>query len=443
MKRILKFAVTGLCLLQTSWALSDDLIGIYREALVKNTDYLTAEAQLKIAKEGIRAQFANLLPSLDVGAFGSYSTSARSAIDKVLGGNSDTTSLGYSANISQLLYDNGVFKQYKQSKTIVDQAAINFKVVQQNLILDVALSYFSVLTAIDRYDFAESDLKAIGRQLEQTKQRFEVGLVAITDVHEAQAGYDSALARNIVAENDINTAYEDLRVVTGTYHKNLARLDKETPLVPPTPANIDEWTKMALDNNLGILSAKFGVDITQDSISIARSRHYPFLKLSAGYNKSSSDSNYANGTSGIFKPETASINLNLGFNIYAGGAIKSATRTARYQHTQQLEFLESSIRTAQSEVRNAYLTVVADVSQVKALKQAVVSNDSAVKATEAGFEVGTRTTVDVLNARTKLLKAAVDLSDARYKYIIDRLFLQSATGGLGEEEIGEINNWLH
>ncbi len=442
MRKILKFAVTGLCLLQTSFAHSDSLMDVYQEALAKNTDYLTAEAQLKIAEEGIKSQFANLLPTLGIGASGDYKTSSNSAINAFTG-NSKSTSVGYNASIEQVVYDKGVFKQYQQSKTILNQATADFKDVQQKLILNVATGYFTVLSATDTYDFAKADLEAIGRQLEQTKQRFEVGLVAITDVHEAQAGYDSALARNIVAENAINTAYEDLRVITGSYHENLARLDKDTPLVPPNPTNIDEWTKIALDNNLNVQSAKYGVEISRDAITIARSGHYPFLNLTAGYNKSNSDTTYEDGSSQVFKPETASIKLNLGLNLYAGGSIRSAARIAQHEHTKNLELLEARIRSAQSKVRSAYLTVVADVSQVMALKQAVISNQSALQATEAGFEVGTRTTVDVLNARTKLLRAAVDLSESRYKYIQDRLTLQSAAGQLSEKEVIEINNWLH
>jgi len=449
MKRILKIGVTALCLLQASLVYSDNLMDVYIEALKSDPVYLSSEANLKAVQESLKIANANFLPWVDGGASAN--------IDK-----EGDTNQNYFANLNQTIFNKSYFALNKQAKASIDQAAADFQDALQGLIIRVSERYFDVLAAIDTQNFSDADVEAIGRQLEQTKQRFEVGLVAITDVHEAQARFDSATARSIVAKNEVDNAYERLRAITGTYHENLAVLNKETPLVPPKPNNIDEWTTLALENNISIQSTKYALEVAQQSIKLQSAGHYPTLGLAAGY---SSDYGDETQTIDISEPtippapanppiyqdvnihtsayETTFVTLNFNLNFYRGGSISAATRQAKYRYTQALQDLEARNRLAQTNVRSAYLSVVADVSLVKALQQAVVSNESALQATEAGFEVGTRTTVDVLNARQFLLRAAVDLSDARYNYILDRIRLQQAVGKLDEEEVIEINNWLN
>jgi outer membrane protein len=327
--------------------------------------------------------------------------------------------------------------QLRRANASVAKADAEYAAARQALVLRVAEAYFDVLAANSNLEFTEAAKRAIGQQLHQTQQRFEVGLIAITDVHEAQAGYDEALAVQIVATNQLDRAREALRELTGQAHDTLALLSDKMPLLTPEPENIDDWVANALEQNLELLAAQAAVRGSEAEFKRRQAGHYPTLDIIASQD-------YFDTSEAIIgnDDERTYIGLQLNMPIYQGGGISSGSREARHLYTQTQQQMEQQRRATIRQARAAYLTVMAGISQVKALKQSLSSSEIALKATQAGFDVGTRTTVDVLNAQRELYRSQRDYARARYDYLLASLFLKQAAGILTETDIEQINNWL-
>jgi outer membrane protein len=361
----------------------------------------------------------------------------------------DNESTGWDAqvNLSQSVFDwtnwknlNTAEKLAMQSQTMLDAAA-------QGLIVRASQNYFNVLKAVDDLGFAGAEKRAIERQLEQTKQRFAVGLTAITDVHEAQAQFDSAVAREIAAQNMLETARETLREITGQYHSELASLDTtKFETVQPSPTTADAWVTLAEQLNLTLKANKLALDIAQNDIENAKAGHYPTLSLDARYGTGDSESKNTllgnTQTTNLPRLDNSSIGLNLRVPLYSGGATTAATDVARANYVAASQDLEQSYRTAVRQVRVSFNDINANISTIRALEQAVISAESALNATEAGFEVGTRTIVDVLQSTRNLFEARRNLAGARYNYVIAILSLKQAAGNLSEQDLLAINQAL-
>jgi len=344
-------------------------------------------------------------------------------------------------SLTQPVYHHDLWVQLEQADLRTKQANADFAFARQELMLRISERYFDVLRARDQLAFAQAALEAFGQQLKQAQQRFEVGLIAITDVEEAQAGFDLATADVIAAENDLDNAREALREVTGLYTTDLASLGDAMPLVSPVPADINQWTETALRQNLQIMAARHGAANAKEEISRNQSGHYPTLDLIGR-------AQYFNSDGGIGSIATnnqtvdGQIGLELIVPIYEGGRVTSQTRESRHLYQQSLDDLERQRRAVQRQARAAYQNLESDISRVKALIQAVKSTVSAKEAIDAGFQVGTRTSVDVLNAERRVFEARRDLAFSRYDYIINRLTLKQAAGTLSETDVEQVNSWL-
>lgn len=343
----------------------------------------------------------------------------------------------YQLNVRQPVYHYDRWVALKQADLAISQADTEVGAALQALIIRVAERYFDVLAAEDNLEFAAAEKNALQRQLDQARQRFEVGLIAITDVQEAQAGYDLAVALEIQAINALDNAREALREVTGQYQEDVARLGTDMPLIQPDPADIDEWTQTALNQNLSLQAARQAADRAMEEIRLQYSGHLPSLDLVGGYGSS-----ITGGRFGDTEIDAGSIGLQMTLPIYEGGRVSSRTRQAEHLHRESLERLEQARRSAQRQSRDAYLGVISGISQVQALNQAVVSNQSALEATEAGFEVGTRTAVDVVTSQQALSRAQRDFARARYDYVLNLLRLKQAAGTLAPEDVALVNDWL-
>jgi len=307
----------------------------------------------------------------------------------------------------------------------------------------VTQAYFALLSTKDDLTFAKAEKAAIARQLEQTKQRFSVGLTAITDVHEAQAQYDNAVTEEIRAENAIFSAEEELRVITNMYPKNLNVLNTERfSTSAPTPNSADEWQKAAEAKNLDLIASKVGIEIAKQSINSAKAGHYPTLDFNASYNNSDdeTETNSVNINSPTLNDYSVGVTLNV--PIYSGGAIESSVRKAQSNFVLASQNLMQTHRSVVRTTRNAYNTVIANISAIKAFEQSVLSATKALEATEAGFEVGTRTIVDVLDSTRNLYNAKRNLSSNRYAYIQNVLLLKRAGGTITDADITAINSGL-
>ena len=341
---------------------------------------------------------------------------------------------------SQELYKRSSWITLDTAEKNARKADAAYAAAQQSLILRVSTAYFDVLRAQDNLEFVQAEKAAVGRQLEQTKQRFEVGLSAITDVHDAQAQYDSVLADEVLAENELINSYEGLREITGVEHSNLYVLDIERFSASKSETPVDTLLKEAEQKNLTLLSSRITKDIAKDNISLQSSGHLPSLTLDGGYTLA--EQKNSDVSSQDFDSDNFNIGLNLSVPIYSGGATSSLTKQAEFDFVAASQNLEASYRSVVKDVRAFNNNINASIGALRAYEQAVVSAKSALEATEAGFDVGTRTIVDVLDSTRNLYDANKNLSDARYNYILSVLQLREAVGTLNEQDILDINAGL-
>lgn len=413
---------------------AEDLLQVY--AMAYQTDPILKQviAQRQSVGEGAVQAFSKFLPLVGLSADSQY-------IDTDPAGSSSNSynKHGYSVNLNQSIFDNQNYVNYRISDLQISKAEANLSAAQQDLIIRTADAYFAVLSAMDTLEFSKAQRKAIGRQLEQAKRRYEVGIIAITDVHEAKAGYDNANAEVIAAENSLQVAKETLREVAGKYIDTVTPLADKIPLDPPKPQKIQHWVDQALSGNYTLIAAKEDAEVQRENINLQRSGHYPTLGLTASYGYSKNNNPVYN-----FQPQSHDkvIGVNLSIPIYEGNAVTSRTRQAQYDFQSSQDFYNQIRNSTEKNTRSSYLNVISEVSRVQALKQAVISSESALKATEAGFEVGTRTIVDVLNVQSSLFRAKQDHSIARYTYILNVLRLKQSSGELVRADLETVNGWL-
>lgn len=410
-------------------ASAENLLQIYKLAQENDPTYKAALATRDSAYESVKQSRGAFLPNISLSA----SISERDSDNEFSSDTSDGETTSYSVNLSQPIYDPTTYATHSQNKNFVMQADADFKSAEQNLIIRVSRQYFRVLGALDNLEFSKAELEANARQLEQTKQRFEVGLVAITDVHEAQARFDLSVSQKIEAENILDNELEALRAITGKYHSNLAALQEESPLSAADPDDIEHWTKLALEQNPDLVSTLQFVEQSRDSIDLQRAGHKPTLDVRSSFSHSENDN---------FDNDSTTVSINFNMSLFRGGSVSAAVRQAEHNLTRAMENLEEARRETQRQARNAFLGVRSTVAQVKALKQAVISSQSRLKASEAGFDVGTRTTVDVLDARRELYNSQRQYARSRYDYILQKLQLKQAAGMLGQQDLVQVNSWL-
>lgn len=457
MVRTIRIASLAACLLAAGAARADSLWDIYQMARQNDPQLREAEATRMATREAKPQARGALLPQLSGTTnlandeVDSRSTSSfpfgPGIISSVSGSRSDK--FDWQVQLRQTVFRWDQWVRLGQADKEVLQADIDYRVAELALFTRVADAYFQVLAAEDTLASNVAAREAIGRQLEQAQKRFEVGLIAITDVQEAQSGFDQAVAAEIVAKRSLANRKEVLREIVGDYPGELAKPRAEIPLLPPDPIDEDAWVEVALQQNLSLQSAQLGAEIARDDISIARSGHLPTIDFvgshtdnrQRGQQSSFSALSTSQGPSDIDR-ETDSIALQIALPIYSGGATSSRVQQAVYQHRAAKERLERTARQTERATRDAYLAVTSEISRVKALQQALKSAQTALQATEAGFEVGTRTTVDVLDARRQLYQAETNYARSRYDYIVNVLRLKEAAGSLEEPDLQEVDGWL-
>ena len=415
-----------------------DLVEVYQMAESSDPVYSQSVAAYEATLEAKPQARALLLPTVSLNANTASNDQDISTSSGTSPGEVGFNSHGYSLDISQPVFRYDRYLSLQQADSQIQQAQAELDAALQDLVIRVSERYFDALAAIDNLNFVQAEKTSLGRQLEQAKQRFEVGLIAITDVHEAQAGYDRSVANEILAENLIDNTREAVREVTGNYLTDLAPLGETMPLVTPEPAVIEKWTQISQQQNLQVIAAKNQLETARQEIKIQQSGHLPTLDIVANKGYSSSG-----GRFGGAQIHTTAIGLELNVPLFEGGLVNSRTREAHSLYNQAFQRLEETYRSAQRQTREAYLGVISGISQVKALAQSVISSESALEATQAGFEVGTRTTVDVVASQRVLLQAKRDYARARYDYILNTLRLKQAAGTLTPEDLQEINRWLN
>lgn len=414
--------------------LADDLVSIYQLALDADPEYQAAIATHAAALEVLPQSRAALLPNIGVRA-----DVSRDRFDpRGSGSTSYATNQTYSVGLRQAIYQRESFVQLEQADSRIAQADAELEAAQQDLILRIARIYFIQLAAQDNLEFVRADKNAIERTLDQAEQRFKVGLAAITDSLEARARFDTAVSDEINAEKLMDDAREAVRELTGQPPGVPEILQAEIPLIAPDPADKEKWVTAAVAQNPLVLAARSATETAKQEIQVQRSGHYPSLDVTADW--SYRDNRFGGFTE--LKRNDSAVGLEFNLPLYQGGLVSSQTRQSRYEYNRAIEEQTKQYRATERQTRDNYRGVISGISKVKALQRAVESNEKAVEAAETGFEVGTRTIVDVLDAQRELLRARRDYARSRYDYLLDTLRLKQAAGIVAEEDLVQISAWL-
>ena len=414
----------------TSKSHAANLADIYRLASERDSVIQATKAQFEAAKQALPIARAALLPSITLQ--GDKSLNDTNDDNQ---GRFDSDAVG--ASITQTVYDRSTSQTVKRARLTVAQAEATLREATQNLIFRTAQAYFNVLTAEEAFQAAKSSREAIARQTEQAEKRFEVGLTAVTDVKEAQAQLDLAVASEVVAENQVALANEALRVIIGQDVPELDPLTESSKLTAPVPQSIDQWIALAETNSPRLQIAKFDHDIARADIKIERGGRLPTVALNGRYTNADTDA-----TENRPEIESGQIQLQVTYPLLSGGRTSALIRQARSRSRQAAFNLETVRRAVEQETRDAYLTVLADISQARALQQALSSTEIAKEATQAGFDAGTRTAVEVLVSLRDTFNASADYAAARHQYVVRSLQLRLAAGILAEKHIEAVNRSL-
>ena len=406
-----------------------NLLDIYQLARDNDSVIQATVAQYEAAIEALPLARSALRPSVALVA------------DKTINEtNNDGTGIydsdSYGASFTQSLYAPEAWQSAKKAKLTVEQAALTLKEAEQDLMFRTAQAYFNILTTEETFRAASSSREAIAQQTEQSEQRFEVGLSAITDVKEAQAQLDLAVAREVVAENQLSVAREALRVIIGQAVPSLSPLSSEATLTKPRPASVDEWIAMAENNSPQLQIADLDQALAEKDVAIERAARKPTIALNGGYTNSTTEASTGRDV------ESGQLQLQLTYPMYTGGRTSALVRQAKARATQARFNRETVRRAVEQETRDAYLSVIADVSQANALRQALASTEVAREATQAGFDAGTRTAVELLVSLRDTFSARADYAAARHQYVVRSLQLRLASGLLAEKHIEAVNRSL-
>lgn len=434
--RFRQLCVLSLLCITSLPAAALDFLQAYELAEKSDPEIQAAQFEYQAAVDTRPQSRAALLPNVNLDLFRREVSQDSSNQFSLI--REDYNVTGYTLSLVQSLYQHDLYLSLEQTDLSIASALATFEAAQQALILRVAEAYYNVLAAQDNLAFAQAEKKAIGEQLEQTKRRFDVGLIAITDVKESQAQYDLSVAQEIQAENLLATSIETLHTIIGEKPENIIALADEIPLLIPDPADINQWVETAKTRNRNLKTAEYAFDIARQQVKIDRSGHYPSLNLTLAR-----DDNTQETDSGIsVDNEDTTVTLNLSVPIYSGGLTSARTRSAISQQERARALREKAIRDTVKLTRDAYLGVTTSIAQVRALKQALISTQTAYEATQAGFEVGTRTAVEVLSVLREQYRAERDYAQARYDYLLNILRLKQAAGTLIKEDVVQINRWL-
>ena len=443
MKKLLSLTTA---LLASGAAYAADLSTIYQQAASNDAEIAAARATREANAYNITIARGALLPQAQV----SYShtevdsdlSGAVSTATGIVNASSDNS---YNRDIlqlsaSQTLFNLNSWYTYQAARTGDEASGLQLQLSEQQLLLRTAQAYFNVLRAQDNLSSAQAEEQAVKRSLEQTKQRFEVGLIAITEVHEAQASYDLSYVNLLGMESALDISYEALEQLTGQPYNEVSPLRAEVPMEMPAPADAREWVASGMEKYPGILLAEANKDAVRLQRNAARSNHLPTVTLSGAYLDGDQTAVDANGDP--YNGNITQIGVEISMPLLAGGSLYGQSKQAAMNYAASDYTLEKQRRDVKQNIRSLFRQVKTDVLNIKARKQAITSAQSALEATETGYKVGTRNIVEVLNAKKNLYSAERDYANARYDYIINLMNLKFYAGTLNEGDIQLLNTWL-
>ncbi|WP_445145769.1 TolC family outer membrane protein [Dyella sp. Tek66A03] len=423
---------------------SEDLLDAYREARANDPVLSQAEATRLAVGEGVTQARALMLPQLN----GAYSLNqgppGAEPTNNVLASSSNhERSRVLSAQLDQSIVDLSQWANLSAARSTASSQDATYEAALQDLYVRVTTAYFGVLTSQDALIFAKANEDAFKEAYEQADQRFKVGLSAVTDVYQAKSNYELAKAQTIAAQNTLNDSREALTQITGKPAGELKKLREDLPLTPPSPADPDQWVKAALVSNATIQASQYSVQSAEHSINAARAGHLPTLNATVSRRKTTSW--FENGSAANINGNGnygTTVGLTVSVPIFSGGATQSRVRQSIYQRDEAQDSLESTRRAVVRDTLNFYRSVMAGISQVQANKASVDSGQKALEATRAGFDVGTQTMLNVLNAIQTLTQAENSYSQSRHALVLDQLQLKESAGSIDLKDVEMVNAML-
>ncbi|HHJ40412.1 MAG: hypothetical protein AXA67_10105 [Methylothermaceae bacteria B42] len=452
LSKLIYFCLAALSLSPVT-AYADDLLDIYQLALQNDPTFRAAQASLRAGLEEKNLGRAGLLPKVDIKA-GLTFTRTENLGQFPIGGvtvpnntKSNRKTKNWGASLNQPIFDLTAWFRFQRGQQLTQKAQVQFAADQQSLILRVVEAYIEVLRARANLGASTAQEIATKRQLDQTRQRFDVGLAAITDVREAEAAHDLALANRLADEGALQVAKEQLSVLTGRQHSQLAVLKEDYPVAKPEPLNLDKWIQFAQQHNYDIKVAEYGQKAALQAARAAGAEHFPKINVNAGFDQTHSDierNNTIRDNVENLEIDTTegTVSLNLNMPLFAGGGISAARRKAYAEYDKANEEYLGAKRNTIQDTRAQYINVMTSIARVNAGKKAVISSRASLEATEAGYEVGTRNIVDVLDAVRTLHSAIKDYANARLDYVLANLRLKRRAGTLSPEDLIQLNQWL-
>ena len=435
----LKPILLATLLAASGWAQAADLLETFHAAQANDPVFAAARATQQAGQEKLSQGRSLLMPSINLNAnttFNNQNAKYQGFLSPA-SGDYNYNSNGYGLTLVQPLFRQQNWQAYSESELQAEQAAIQLKIAEQDLILRTAQAYFDVLIAQDSVGLAEAQKTSISEQLEQAKRNFDVGSATITDTLEAQARFDLTGAQQIAAQNNLEIKRSALQQLINAMPKDLKPLGKDFKLEAPQPADMDKWVETAQSGNLQLAIAQAGAEIADKEVARNRGGHYPTVDLVANYSNNSTGGVMANDTT------SRSVGVQLNMPLFQGGAVNSKWREAEANRERARQELENARRNVAQLTRQAYLGVVSGIAQVQALQQALASSVSVLDASKLGHEVGVRTNLDVLNAQQQLYSTRRDLYQAQYNYLVSELQLKAAVGSLGEDDLSKVNQALY
>lgn len=421
-----------------------ELLAVYRQAQAHDAELRAARADFAARQEAIPQARANLLPSLSSSA--SFDAVHLSRDEPQLARTRNTQSV--QANLRQSLINLAFWYELAAADASVAQAGLELSDKEQGLLLRSAEAYFETLRASDELAAMQAEETALRQQLEQAKARLHSGMSSITDVLDAEAAHDNAQANRKLAERKVEDAFEVLTRLTDIRYLGIEGMQHSMPVAAPTPADAQAWVESAGRQNLGLLASNFAVQAAEERLHQQRAGHAPTVDAVASYRRGDNDAfGYSNpsdfGRDGYRRYiDEGRIGIEVSLPLYSGGRVSSRSREAYERLVQSEEQREGLRREVVYSTRNFYRAVNSDIEQINARRQTILSSQGSLRANKAGADLGTRNTVDVLNAQRQLYRAVREYNNARYDYILNTLRLQQAAGTLDEADLRQLSTYL-
>lgn len=441
-KRTKRFLIITTGLFWSWCCFAASFIDVFNQALRSDPSFKAAEAQWLAATQLLPISRSYLFPHISANGVLAENHVNQTFIHT---DNFWQTSQQYALALNQTIFDFRAWAGLASAKAQVKQARATYDAAAENLIIRVATAYFNVLQAYDRLQTTLAQKQSLAQQLQQTKEQFKYGLIPITGVDQVTASYDATVAQEIADKNNVSNRLEELRGITGVFYTDLAGINKELPLIPPIPHDINAWVAIAKKQNYNIKAAYYAMVTAKENVTLQQAGHYPTIQGQASYTYSKQDPLFPPQQFVQLAPlttQTGTFAVQVNLPIYEGGLINAQTRQASYQYAQASAQMEQTFRNSLTQTTEAYLGVISGISKIKADRQAVASNQSSFGATKSSYTVGNSTIVDVLQQQSSLHATRTTYTADQYNYLLSLLNLKQAAGILSEKDILLINSWL-